>query len=81
MFLKETILSMLYKYRYKTKKDYFVCSLTRIKKAFSECHKSIKCVECLDCDKDQTGGSVYKVTYYENKLKEMYDKINISSIL
>ena len=79
--LESCILSMLYKFRYKTKKDYFVCSLTRIKKAFSECHKSIKCVECLDCDKDQTGGSVYKVTYYENKLKEMYDQINISSIL
>ena len=56
-------------------------SLTRIKKTFSECYKSIKCVECLECDKDQKGGSIYKVTYYENKLKEIYDQINISCIL
>ncbi len=58
------VISMLYKYRYKTKKDYFACSLTRIKKAFCECLKSIKCVECLDCDKGQTGGNIYKVIYY-----------------
>ena len=61
MFLKETILSMLYKFRYKTKKDYFICSLTRIKKAFSECHKSIKCVECLDCDNDLIKQSFDKI--------------------
>ena len=52
---------MLYKFRYKTKKDYFVCCLTRIKKAFSECHKSIKCVECLDCDKDLIKQSFDKI--------------------
>jgi prophage antirepressor-like protein len=73
--LETCIRSMLYKYRYKNKKDYFKCSLTKIKKAFSECVSSIKCVE------DQKGGNKkYIITYYDTKLKEIYDSLNISSI-
>lgn len=73
--LETCIRSMLYKYRYKNRKDYFVCSLNKIKKAFSECVKSLKCVEEQD-----GGGKIYKITYYENKLKKIYDMINIISI-
>jgi prophage antirepressor-like protein len=88
--LETCIRSMLYKYRYKNKKDYFKCSLKKIKKAFDKCLESIKCVET------QTGGDnilpentlinasdnkIYKITYYENKLKKIYDVINLSSIL
>ena len=73
--LETCIRSMLYKFRFKNRKDYFKCSLARIKKAFSECKKSIKCVE------NQTGGNqIYKITYYENKLNDVYNKINIASI-
>ncbi len=59
--------------RYKNKKDYFNCSLKKIIKAFGKCIESIKCIE------DQTGGT-YKITYYEDKLNNIYDSINISSI-
>jgi hypothetical protein len=82
--LETCIKSMLYKYRYKNRKDYFNCSLNKIIKAFKKCIESIKCVE------NQTGGNltsfniknnIYKVTYYENKLQKIYDIINISNIL
>jgi len=72
--LETCIRSMLYKYRYKNKKDYFICSLEKIKKSFTKCLESIKCIE------EQSGG-VYKITYFENKLNKIYDSINISSIL
>ena len=86
--LETCIRSMLYKYRYKNKKDYFVCNINKIKKAFEKCLESIKCVET------QTGGSnnlqgnilldntkIYKVTYFDNKLQKIHDIINVSSIL
>jgi predicted GIY-YIG superfamily endonuclease len=72
--LETCLRSMLYKYRYKNKKDYFSCSLNKIKKAFTKCLDSIKCVES-----DQTGGT-YKITYFEDKLNIIYNSINISSI-
>ena len=69
--IETCIRSMLYKYRYKNKKDIFDCSLNKIKKAFNECIKSIKCIE-------QDGGMINKVTYYENKLNELYEQVNIA---
>jgi hypothetical protein len=67
---------MLYKYRYKNRKDYFKCSLTKVKKAFTECINTIKCVE------NQEGGEnkKYFITYYEDILKKLYDSINIITI-
>ena len=74
--LETCIRSLLYKYRYKNKKDYFKCSINKIIKAFDKCIESIQCIE------NQTGGSkMYKITYYEDKLKKIYNMINISSIL
>ena len=77
--LETCIRSMLYKYRYKNKKDYFNCSLNKIIKAFDKCIESIQCIE------NQTGGmlynKLYKITYYENKLKKIYQVINLSNIL
>ena len=80
--LETCIRSMLYKYRFKNNKDFFKCSLTKIIKAFDECMKSIKCVE------NHTGGNInndntflYKITYYELKLNEIYDIINLSTII
>ena len=52
-FLKETdcpikletcVRAMLYDYRYKDKKDFYICSLSKIKKAFTYCLKSITCI-------------------------------------
>jgi prophage antirepressor-like protein len=75
--LETCIRSMLYKYRYKNRKDYFNCSLNKVIKAFDKCMESIKCVE------SQEGGSnsIYKIIYYENKLKKLYDVITISNLL
>ena len=73
--LETCIRSMLYKYRFKNRKDYFKCSLTRIKRAFNACMDGIQCVE------DQEGGNnKYKITYYENILNDVYRQINLSSI-
>ena len=73
--LETCIRSMLYKYRYKNKKDYFKCTLNKIIKSFNECMKSIKCVE------NHTGGNINNITYYEQKLNEIYDIINLSTII
>ena len=62
-------------YKYKNRKDYFKCSLSKVKKAFTECVNSIKCVN------EQDGGNKkYTITYYENILKKIYDSINIITI-
>jgi prophage antirepressor-like protein len=73
--LESCIKSMLYKYRIKNRKEYFNTSLEKIKNAFNICMDSIKCIES-----ELTGGSIYKVTFYENKLNKLYDQINIASI-
>jgi hypothetical protein len=75
--LETCIRSMLYKYRYKNNKDYYKCNLNKIKKAFDKCTESIKCIE------NQDGGNnikLDKITYYENKLKEIYDIITLGRI-
>jgi hypothetical protein len=41
--------SLLYEYRYKNKKDFYICNLDIIKKAFKKCISSIKKM-------NQTGG-------------------------
>ena len=56
------IRSMLYDYRYKNKKDFFLCDRDIIKKAFKNCKKSIK-------NMNQTGGY--------NNIVELKNKINI----
>ncbi len=73
---------MLYKYRYKNKKDYYKCSLNKIIKAFDKCLESIKCVE------NHIGGgndnnivnTKYKICYFENKLNEILNIINLTTI-
>ena len=69
---------MLYKYRYKNNKDYYQCSLNRIKIAFNKYIESIKCGE------NQIGCTIiksHKITYYENKLQILNNIINLANIL
>lgn len=47
--LEKCLQSMLYKFRYKNKKDFYICNKTKVLKAFEECKKSINCI-------DQDGG-------------------------
>ena len=74
--LETCVRSMLYKYRYKNKKDYFKCDLSKVKKAFTECVNSIKCVEKQEGGNDKK----YTITYYDEILQKIYDSINIASI-
>lgn len=50
--LETCLRAMLYDYRYKNKKDFYLCKIETIKKAFSTCIKSMYCV-----NKNQKGGS------------------------
>jgi prophage antirepressor-like protein len=76
--LETCLKSMLYKYRIKNRKDFFNCSLIKIKKAFNICVKSIKCIE--NSNLDQKGGMIDKITYYEDKLKKIYEQVTIAII-
>ena len=80
--LETCIRSMLYKYRYKNKKDYFKCSLNKMIKAFDKCLESIKCIENhIGGDENIKHIKNYKITYYDNKLNEIKQIINLSTIL
>ena len=62
---------MLYKFRYKNKKDIFNCSLKNIIKAFDKCLESIKCVEKQRGGNNNINKKIYKIAYYENKLQQL----------
>ena len=74
--LEMCIRSMLYDYRYKNKKDFFMCELSVIKKAFKNCLKSIK-------NMNQQGGSnINEINKLRNDLNELDKKIiEINKIL
>ena len=68
--LEKCIRSMLYKYRYKNKKDFFVCPLAIIKKAFSSCNTMLKSMNT------QTGGGNIKLLKLQNKLIKLDKNID-----
>jgi prophage antirepressor-like protein len=51
--LESCIRSLLYDYRYQDNKDFYVCSLNKIKRSIKECLKSIRCI-----DETQVGGAI-----------------------
>ena len=67
--LEECLRSLLYKYKYKNKKDYFKCPLAKIIKAFNACLESIACIN------EQSGGS--GGTYVNKKLIKAYSEITL----
>ncbi len=69
--LENCIRAMLYDYRYKNKKDFFVCKKSTIKKAFKNCLRSIK-------NMNQTGGVNILDTLQNkvNKLDKQIIKVN-----
>lgn len=77
--LEACIKSLLYSYRIKNKKEYFKCSLNKIKKAFKSCINSIKCSLCRETE--QGGGKLYIVDYNKNKINKLYSLININTYL
>jgi prophage antirepressor-like protein len=56
--------SLLYKFRYKNKKDFYICKLTQIRKAFNRCKKDITCM-------NQKGGSVLDNEINDLKKKKL----------
>lgn len=76
--LEWCIRGLLYDYRYQDKRDYYVCSLKKIKLAFKACtsgSKKVNCSDKSDSDMDnhpiQIGGSYY---IYDNEI--FIDAIN-----
>lgn len=63
------IRSMLYDYRYKNKKDFYLCDLKIIKKAVKNCKNSIK-------NMNQKGGGISEIDNLKNNLAKLNDKIN-----
>jgi prophage antirepressor-like protein len=61
--LEYCIRGMLYDYRYKNNKDFYLCSLKEIKKAFKTCSESIECME-------QNGGF-----NFNSNIKKLQNKI------
>ena len=59
---------MLYDYRYKNKKDFYLCDLKIIKKAVKNCKKSIN-------NMNQKGGSISEIDNLKNNLLELDKKI------
>jgi len=53
---------MLYDYRYKNKKDFYLCDLSIIKKAFRNCKRSIK-------NMNQKGGGINDIDKLKLKVK------------
>ena len=62
------IRSMLYNYRYKNKKDFYLCDLSIIKKAFRNCKRSIK-------NMNQKGGGINEIDKLKLKANRLDKKI------
>jgi prophage antirepressor-like protein len=75
--LESCIRSMLYDYRYKNKKDFFLCDRDIIKKAFKNCIKSIK-----NMKKIQKGGGNNEIDTLKLQLEKIDKEIeNINKLL
>ena len=70
--LEKCIQTMLYNYRYKNKKDFFICSLTVIKKAFKSCLTTLNSMN----DTTQTGGGNGMIIKLQNKITRLDKHIN-----
>ena len=60
--------SMLFEYRYKDRKDFYICKLSVIRKAFNNCIKSIK-------NMNQLGGGINEIDILNNKINKLNKKI------
>ena len=75
--LESCIRSMLYDYRYKNKKDFFLCDRDIIKKAFKNCIKSIKNMKDI-----QKGGGINEIDSLKSQLEKLDKEIeNINKLL
>jgi prophage antirepressor-like protein len=78
--LEYCLRSMLYKYRYRDKKDFYICSSAIIKRAFKQCSDALKNMN----SNVQTGGGLVidkTLTKLQNKLKKVDKDINKYKVL
>lgn len=73
--LETCIRAMLYDYRYKNKKDFYLCGLNIVKRAFRTCINSIECM-------NQKGGGnsddfINKIKNRVNRLQNKINKLDI----
>jgi hypothetical protein len=70
--LESCVRSLLYKYRYQNKRDFYECNLAKIKKAFKTCIDSIDCMEQIG------GGNIFtnEIILLKNKISKLKGKIN-----
>jgi len=71
--LETCLRSMLYDYRYKNKKDFYLCDLSIIKKAVRNCKRSIKNMNKHQVN--QKGGDLSEIEKLKNNLTELDNKI------
>jgi hypothetical protein len=69
--LESCIRSMLYDYRYKNKKDFYLCEIDIIKKAFKNCTKSIKNMNQLGGGKNKIDLLKLQVKYLEGEIENL----------
>lgn len=74
--LESCLRSLLYDHRYKNNKDFYVCSLTKIKNAFKYCERDIK-----KCSIDQTGGKIIQTGKKSKTSKMINFKTMIDHII
>ena len=67
--LEDCVRSLLYDYRYKDRKDFFICKLSKIKLAFKKCLSSIKCI-------NQAGGENKELNQLRIKAQKILTNIN-----
>jgi hypothetical protein len=67
--LEDCVRSLLYDYRYKNRKDFFICKLSKIKLAFKKCLSSMKCI-------NQAGGMNNEIKLLKNKANKILCEIN-----
>lgn len=72
--LETCVRAMLYDYRYKNNKDFYLCDLGTVKRAFKTCNKSIECM-------GQKGGGLNEIDRLRNKIGRLQNKINKLDIL
>ena len=66
--LEDCVRALLYNYRYKNRKEFFICILSKIKLAFKKCFSSINCI-------NQNGGMDDEINILKNDSIKLLHKI------
>jgi hypothetical protein len=76
--LESCVRAMLYDYRFKNKKDFFICDLKIVKKAFKTCSNSIECMEQKggnDMIQDYIDKYIQKIEFLNKTIQKLTKKL------